>query len=145
MPPPAPTELLNQDLKRLVAAVDKLAEKVGGERKDFHEFGLDITKQLGLLNERIASIQTTLRLAGAALAIAVTIAVYVSRNAYQTVFSEGEKVGTLQAKVDMIEKALHEQLSKPTQPTIDGRPVPDPIPRPKDGSHPPNPGSQGQG
>ena len=42
----------------------------------------------------------------------------VSRNAYQTVFTEGEKVGALQAKVDMIEKALHDHLNNPGIPRL---------------------------
>lgn len=140
---PVPTDVLNQDLGRLVSevgkltekfdhAVERLTDKIDSNNTEFHGFRVEVTKQL-------SSLQTTAKVAGTVVTVLATIAIYFSRNAYQTAFAEGEKVGTLQAKMatietlqtrfDMMEKAFFEHLKNPVQPTSFG-PVSSPHPDP---------------
>jgi hypothetical protein len=138
--PPAPTDLLNQDINRLTGVIDKLASKVEDETKWSRQFQLDLTKTLGEINTKIGGMQTTIRIAGAIATLATGFVLYVGRNMYQTVFTEGEKVGALQVKIDMMETKFNEHIRNQTQPTSykvspPGQPA---IPAP-DTPHPPGP------
>ena len=120
-------------------AVERLTDKIDSNKTEFHGFRVEVTKQL-------SSLQTTAKVAGAVVTVLASIAIYFSRNAYQTAFAEGEKVGTLQAKMatienlqarfDMMEKAILEHFKNPMQPTNYRIPGPDQKPETKD-EHPP--------
>jgi hypothetical protein len=130
---PVLTDVLNEDIKKLTGAIDKLVAKVDEETKSSHQFAIDITERLGQINTKMGSIQTTIKIAGGLAVMAIGFAFYASRGMYQTVFMEGKEVGALKAKVDMIDTRFNDHLKNTTQPT--SYRVPDPSPSP-----PPGPG-----
>jgi hypothetical protein len=120
--PPAPTDLLNEDIKRLNGdinrlsgaidrltdkvehALDKLSARIDDEINICRPFNLDVT-------QRLAELSTTLKIAGTIVGVLLTVAIYTTRNAYQTGYAEGEKVGALEATLKLEREQIAASVS----------------------------------